>query len=326
MTGASGHLGYHIAKLLTEEKHSVRAFVRKTSYQDRLKELPLTIVYGDVFNMDSLQRAMDGIDTVFHTAAVYNLSPADNHKIIETAVRGTKNIFEAASKTKTAAKIIYTSTAGTVGSSADKKRLLDESNYAKDSGLFPYIRAKIEAENAAIESAKKYGIRTIICNPSVIVGKDDYKLTPSNEMLLTLNKFNMIYVDSGHSLVYVEDAARGHINAARYGRNLERYLLSGDNVELKTLIQKINKIYNRKIPLIRLNRPVFLFVSLGLEVIAKMTGKDPSLTRTKAGKTINKFSFYDNSKAKKELNFYPRKLDSYLKETLDWLLRRYTRP
>lgn len=312
--------------MLTEEKYSVRAFVRKTGNQALLKKLPLHIIYGNVFDPDSLARALDGVDTVFHTAAVYDLSPADNTKIRETAVHGTRNIFEAASKIKTVAKIIYTSTAGTVGWSEDKERLLDESDYAGDNCLSPYIRAKIEAENLAVESAKKYNIFTVICNPSVIVGKDDYKLTPSNEMLLTLNRFNMFYVDNGHSLVFVEDAARGHINAAHYGRNLQRYILSGENIELKDLMQKINKIYNRNIPLIRLNRPLFLSAAFGFEVLARMTGKTPLLTRAKARKMSNRFAFYDHSKAQKELNFHPRRIDSYLKETLDWLVGRYSMP
>lgn len=309
---------------MLKEGYEVRAFVRERSYQEHLKKLPVDIRHGDILNIDSIVRALDRVDTIFHTAAVYDLSHTDRDKrILETAVTGTNNLFEAASRKNAVSKIIYTSTAGTVGSTLDKNILLDESSYETGSHLFPYNKAKIDAENLALALAKRHNIYTVICNPSTIIGIDDYKLTPSNKMLLTFERFGMVYINGGHSLVNVQDAAVGHLSAMRRGKNLQRYILSGDNIQVRALIRKINGILNRRRPLIKLNRPLLYSIAFGLECLSKISGREPLLTRSRASKTVNRFSFYDNSRAMNELGFSPRPLDSYLDETLLWLIKRY---
>lgn len=328
VTGASGHLGYHICKLLVAEGHEVKAFIRSSSYREHLLNLSVDICFGDVLDINTLKNAIDGVDIVFHTAALYKLTEAEPKKqnikddpIIKIAVEGTKNLFQAAHD-RNVKKIIYTSSAETVGLTYDRKKLLDESYYARDT-FYVYSIAKVESEKIALDLAKKYNLPTVVCNPSTIIGKNDYKLTPSNKMLLNYVKFNSFYVKGGQSLVDVEDVARGHLSALIRGRDMQRYILSGENIEVKDLIILIRKIMNIKYPLFKLNKLFLYPAAFVFEVAAGITNKEPFITRRKVARAVGSYSYYDCSKARKELGYSPKELGEILPSTLTWLIGRY---
>jgi len=327
VTGASGHLGYHICKLLSSEGINVRAFIRESSYKEHLLRLPVDVCYGDVFDVTSLKKAMEEMDAIFHAAAIYKLTePTCNKRphedpIIRTSLEGTKNLFRAASENHIK-KIVYTSSVETIGLTYNKNILLDESCFTGDT-FYIYSTAKIESEKLAIELAEKYGIHTVICNPSTIIGKDDYRLTPSNNMLLSFVKNNKFYVDGGQSLVDVEDVAHGHINALYKGRHLERYIISGENIEIRDLIALIREILKIRGPFIRLNKALLYPAAFLFETFSAITKRPPFITRRKVLRSIGSYSFYNNSKARKELDYLPRPLKETLPSTLAWLLRRY---
>ncbi|MBU1367062.1 MAG: NAD-dependent epimerase/dehydratase family protein [Candidatus Omnitrophica bacterium] len=240
VTGASGHIGYHICKLLISKGYKVKAFIRPSSFREHLLKLPLEINYGDILSLDSLKKAMKNVEAIFHTAAVYKLSQEKkDDSIIKIAVEGTKNLYQAAFESRVK-KIIHTSSVETVGLSYDKNILLNESDFTKKA-FYAYSIAKIKSEIITLELARRFNLYTVICNPSTVIGRDDYKPTPSNKMLLNYAKYNLFYVESGQSLVDVQDVAQGHISALLKGRNLERYILSGDNMEIKDVIVLISK-------------------------------------------------------------------------------------
>jgi dihydroflavonol-4-reductase len=271
---------------------------------------------------------MEGVDFVFHTAAVYKLTEtgrkekeAENDPIIMTATEGTKNIYEAAFETGVK-KIIYTSSVETVGLTYDRNTLLDETHYSH-SNLYFYTIAKIKSERIALDLAQKYNLPTVVCNPSTIIGKDDYKLTPSNSMLLNIVKFSSFYVDGGQSLVDVEDVARGHLCALSKGRNMERYILSGENMEIKDLSIMIRNIMNIKGPFLRLSKLFLYPAAFVFKVASRITNKQPFITTRKVSKGVGSYSYYDCSKARRELGYIPKRLNETLPLTLGWLTERY---
>jgi len=281
-----------------------------------------------MFEIDSLKRVMKGVDIIFHAAAVYKLteaasngSVAGDEPIIPTAIEGIRNLYQAASESHIK-KIIYTSSVETIGMTYNKNKLLDESCFTKEA-FYIYSIAKIEAEKLAFELANKFNIHTVICNPATIVGKDDYKLTPSNKMLLNFARNSFCYVEGGQSLVDVEDVARGHLNAFNKGRHLERYILSGENIEIRDLIILIREILNIKGPLIKLNKLFLYPAALFFEMLSKITKKTPFITRRKIIRSIGSYSFYDNSKSRKELDYSPGELKEVLPSILSWLVERH---
>lgn len=322
VTGASGHIGYHICKLLISKGYEVKAFIRPSSFREHLLKLPLNICYGDILKIDTLRKGMEGVEVIFHTAAIYEFTQSkEDNLVVETATQGTKNLYLAACESGVK-KIIHTSSVETVGLSYDKNIFLNESNFTKKA-FYTYSIAKIESEIITLELARKFNLYTVICNPSTVIGKDDYKPTPSNKMLLNYAKYNLFYVESGQSLVDVEDVANGHLNAYLYGRSMERYILSGENIEVKNFIILIRRILNIKIPFIKLNKFVLYPAAFLFETSSKVTNKEPFFTKQRLTRAMGSYSYYDCSKARQELGYSPRKLIETLSATLSWLLERY---
>lgn len=322
ITGASGHIGYHLCKLAVAKGYQVKAFVRPSSYKNHLLQLPIEICYGDILEIDTLRKAVEGVEAVFHTAAIYELTEEEkDNLIIKTSIEGTRNLYQA-SYEKQVKKIVYTSSVETVGLSYNINKLLSESSFAAE-GFYVYSAAKVESERVALKLAKKFDLPTVICNPSTVIGKEDYKLTPSNKMLLNYVKYNLFYVDGGQSLVDVEDVARGHLSALLKGKNMERYILSGENIEVKDLIILIKRILNIKSPLFKLNKFLLYPIAFICEAASRLTINEPFLTRRKVKRAIGSYSYYDCSKAREELSYFPKNLTETLPFTLHWLMERY---
>lgn len=301
----------------------MRAFIRPTSYRKHIESLEAEIFYGNILDTDSLSCAIRDIDVVFHTAAVYDLSPkADTDLIQRTAIDGTKNLFEMLRGNPKIKKVVYTSSVETIGVSCNKNVLLDESSYAVEFP-YPYSYAKCQSEKACLEMAKEYRINTVVCNPSTIIGKDDYKFTPSNRMLLNYSRFLICCFEGGQSLVDVEDVAQGHLTALKYGRNLERYILSGENIEFKQLILIIKRAFRKKVPMLKFGKSTLYPATFFVEGISRLFGIEPIITLKKVKKLINRYNFYDCQKARRELNYSYKGLDIVIPKTLQWLLERY---
>ena len=335
VTGASGHLGYHLCKGLVARGHRVRAMVRRSSYIDHLRELDVELRYGDVMDLVSFKEAMVGVDAVFHAAAVYKIAAKDEAAgeskggagtVIDTAVLGTEFLFKAARECGVG-KVVYTSSVATVGTGKDKAHPLDESSAVGEGGgegvSFDYYVAKIESEKLAVKLSKEYSIETIICNPSAIVGGMDFKPTPSNNMLLDMAKKSRFYVAGGQCIVHVEDVAEGHMLALEKGKPGERYILGGDNVELKALFLMIRKALGISGPFIKLPKPLLYAAAIAFEILQKLTGLTPPFTCKKVKKSVGSYNFFDSSKAKRELGYAPKHLPDFLPQTLEWLRERY---
>ena len=304
--------------------YKVRAFVRPTSFCEHLRKLPVEIFQGNVLRKDDLHKAVKGTHAVFHAAAVYKLSDEkENDLIIKTAVEGTKNLYEAAKKSGIN-KIVYTSSVAAVGSSRDKNRLMNESDFVeKTTHSNSYAIAKIGSEKIALKLAEEYNLFTVICNPSTVIGKEDYKPTPSNGSILKCAGFNFIYVDGGQSFVDVEDVARGHLAAFLRGRNLERYILSGENTEIRDVTVMIRGILGVKGPLFKLNKTLLRVPAFLCETAAKVIKKEPFITVKTVEKGIGNYSYYDHSKAGLELGYAPKGLAETMPGTLRWLMEKH---
>src|SRR5579871_2772864 len=220
VTGASGFLGWHVARLLIERGHRVRALVRATS---KIRELDVEPVTGDLRDPGSLERAVSGCGLVFHVAADYRLWAADERELYASNVGGTRNLLAAAQKALVD-RVVYTSTVGCIGVPAGGEG--DEGlpvSLADMKGA--YKRSKFMAEQQALEFAAS-GLPVVIVNPTAPIGDHDFKPTPTGAIVLDFLKGDMpAFIDTGLNVVNARDVALGQLLACERGRGGERYIL-----------------------------------------------------------------------------------------------------
>ena len=234
VTGATGFVGSHVARLLAERGDRVRVLVRSSSDLRALEGLVVERMPGDLRDPASLDRALSGVGTVFHVAADYRLWARDPQEIYESNVTGTRNLLEAAGLAGVT-RFVYTSTVATVA--VPRPTLPSEAIEATlDEMIGHYKRSKWLAEQEAFRAAQQ-GLPVVIVNPTAPVGPGDWKPTPTGRIIVDFLAGKIpAYVDTGLNVVAVEDVAAGHLLAAQKGKAGERYILGGRNMTLKQIL------------------------------------------------------------------------------------------
>jgi dihydroflavonol-4-reductase len=316
VTGASGFLGWHVANLLVERGHAVRALVRHGS---SVAGIDVEMVTGDLRDAPSLERAMAGCRSVFHVAGDYRMWVRDPSEIYHSNVDGTRNMLEAAKKTGVQ-RIVYTSTAGCIG--IPHEGLGDETtpvSLAEMTG--DYKKSKFTAERIALEYARG-GLPVVIVNPTSPVGGHDVKPTPSGKTILDYLKGDIpAFIDTGMNIVGARDCALGHLLACERGRVGERYILGSENLTLQQLLVKLAKITGRKPPTTQI--PYFVAYTAGMfsTAWAELTGRAPHVP-IDAVRLAKKKMWVSHEKARQELGFNPGPSDIALEEAVAWFRTR----
>ena len=228
VTGAAGFLGSHVARQLVARGEEVRVLVRASSSNRAISDLSLEYVTGDLRDSASLERAMNGVQRVFHVAADYRLWAKRSQEIYDSNVGGTKNLLAAAKKAGIE-QLIYTSTVATIA--VERPELPNESTEAKlEEMIGHYKKSKWMAEQEVLQAAKE-GLPVIVAMPTTPVGPWDWKPTPTGKIILDyLNGKMPGYVETGLNFVGVEECAAGHLLVSEKGKVGERYLLGGENL------------------------------------------------------------------------------------------------
>ncbi|HJT87271.1 MAG TPA: hopanoid-associated sugar epimerase [Bryobacteraceae bacterium] len=312
VTGASGFLGWHIARLLLERGHSVRALVRKGS---RVTGLDVEVISGDLREAASLQAAVAGCGLVFHVAADYRLWARDPRDLYQSNVDGTRNLLEAARRAGVE-RVVYTSTVGCIGIPADG--LGDEQTPVALSDMAgDYKRSKFLAEQAAREFAAT-GLPVVIVNPTAPVGDHDVKPTPTGQTVLDfLNGKIPAFIDTGLNIVDARDVAEGHLLACERGRAGERYILGSENLTLAGILRILANITGRKAPTVRLPYAVAYCAGVCSTAWAEVTGAPPRVP-IEAVRMARKKMWVTHEKARRELGFHPGPAEGALERAVEW--------
>jgi dihydroflavonol-4-reductase len=320
VTGANGHLGYNICRLLVERGEPVRAMIRATADPKPLEALGVAVVRGDILDAASTAAAIEGSGRVYHTAAGFLMWAKDpEREIIRPSVDGTRNVVAAAVKAGVE-KLVYTSTTGTMGFSLTPDRVVDESQHIEDPHTY-YVRGKVAAEREAYEVAKKTGLALCSTHPGFILGPRFFKLSESVRQVSDfLNNGVPVYFDGGFSAVDVEDVARGSLLAMEKGRPGERYILAGENVTVKRLFELLAELTGLKAPTIKAPVPVLRVLAAAMELGSKLTGSRPMLDRSQIDEFAGKYGYFDNSKAERELGYTHLSARDTLRRTVAWLI------
>jgi dihydroflavonol-4-reductase len=312
VTGASGFLGWHVARVLLERGYTVRALVRPGS---RVTELDVEPVTGDLRDPASLDRAIAGCSRVFHVAADYRLWAKDPSELYRSNVDGTRNLLEAARR-HGVERVVYTSTVGCIGvpqgSVGDESQTVTLQEMTGD-----YKRSKFMAEQVALEFARG-GLPVVIVNPTAPVGDHDVKPTPTGKIVADfLNGDMPAFIDTGLNIVDVRDTAEGHWLACEKGRPGERYILGSENLTLAQILEKLARITNRKAPRTQLPYAVAWCAGLCSTALARVTGTPPRVP-IEGVRMARKKMWVTHEKAARELGFQPGAADTALARAVEW--------
>jgi dihydroflavonol-4-reductase len=313
VTGASGFLGWHVARVLREHGYPVRALVRAGSRVDALDVEP---VAGDLRDPASLARAVSGCGLVFHVAADYRLWAKEPAEMYRSNVDGTRNLLEA-SRQAGVERVVYTSTVGCIGvpdggiGNEDLPVTLEE--MAGD-----YKRSKFLAEQVALEFARG-GLPVVIVNPTAPVGDHDVKPTPTGKIVVDfLNGDMPAFID-------VRDIAEGHWLACQHGRPGERYILGSENLTLAQILQQLAQITGRRAPTTRLPYAVAWCAGACSTAWAGVTGTPPRIPM-EAVRMAKKKMWVTHEKARRELGFAPGPARQALERAVEWFQGAGKRP
>ncbi len=316
VTGATGFIGGNLARELWRRGDDVRALVRPGSNRLTIENTGIAPIEGDILDRQSIDRAVEGCEAVFHVAAAYTFWSRDPAGVSRTNVAGTLNVLEAARQAGVS-RTVYTSTVGTVG--LVKDGLGDEDTPLDPKSLHGhYKRSKFQAEQEALALAAA-GMPLVVVNPTAPVGPWDVKPTPTGKMVLDfLRRKIPAYLKTGMNLVDVADVVDGHILALEKGKSGERYILGNRNVSLKEIFDILSAQTGLPAPRIRV--PYWLVVGAGYAdrfVEGTLLRREPAIPveGVLASKTP---AYVSCEKAIKELGQPQRPIEYALKQAVDW--------
>jgi len=316
VTGAAGHIGYHVTKVLLEKHYDLHLLVRSINTNIiELQEAGAKVYPCNLFETDSYAAIIQDADVLFHLAAENTTSMSNASRVLENTDKLTQTVLQACHE-NAVKTVIYTSSVVVIGRSPDVNRPLME----KDVNPFaesPYVLGKMQAEKfvANFIQQHNYDIRRVY--PSWAVGGNDPKLTPPHKVIKDfLEKGAPVYFDGGISIAAVEEIAKGHVLAYEKGKFGETYILSGENITFKKLYELLVANSRQKMPLLKLPKFAIVLASWIFTNIFKLLGKEFPISPEYAKAVVGSFSWYDCSKAKNELGYQTQPVEEILKNAV----------
>jgi len=321
LTGATGFVGGHVAGVYSAQGAQLRLLTRSSSNLATLSELPsdTEVIEGDLRHVPPLRSALEGCDVLIHVAADYRLWVPNPEDMYRSNVDGTRELLRLARELGIP-KIVYTSSVATMGFRTDGTIVDENSPVSLKQMIGHYKRSKFLAEQVAIEAARA-GQHVILLNPTTPIGAADRKPTPTGRIIVDfLNRNFPAYVDTGLNLVDVGEVARMHLVALTHGMPGERYILGGENLTLKQILDRMSAITGLPSPKHKVPHAVAMAFACFDEMInGKLRGKEPRAT-VEAVRMGKKMMFASSAKAERDLGFAILPVYHALRTAIDWFL------
>jgi dihydroflavonol-4-reductase len=322
VTGSSGFIGSSLCRELTAKGAAVRAFFRPRSNAGTptlLQGLHVEHAIGDITQLETIERTMQGIETVFHTAAKLG-SGGKTGEAFKVTVSGTRNVLRASAQAGVQ-RVILTSSVAALGvpgwntKGTVEPTMVDENHtWNIPPGWWPYGYAKYQAELVAQEFIAG-GLDVVIVNPGVVVGAGDINQIGGGLIVQIARNRLPISIPGGLNVVHIHDVVQGHLAAMENGRRGQRYILGGENLTHLALMQRIAQITGGWKP--RLLIPAWLLHNLAKPFSKILPMSIGALRR--AG-----YNFYfDNQKMRQELGLHQlHSVDQGVREAYAWYLEK----
>ncbi len=318
LTGASGFVGAHVARAAAERGAELRLLVRPASNRAYLPAAA-DLVTGDLRSPEAFASALRGCDALIHVAADYRLWVPDPAEMYKANVEGTRQLLRLAGEAGVP-RVVYTSSVATMGFRTDGT-VVDEASPVTEANMIGhYKRSKWMAEQVALEAAGR-GQQVIVLNPTTPIGALDAKPTPTGRIVVDFLHRNFpAYVKTGLNLVDVREIARMHLHALEAGLPGERYILGGENLTLKQILDKLGDMTGLPSPTMQVPHAVAMaFAFFDQTITGKLRGKEPRAT-TEAVRMGRKMMFANSAKAERDLGFQVLPVDEALREACRWFI------
>jgi dihydroflavonol-4-reductase len=317
LTGATGFVGHHVARALAAEGADLRMLVRKTSNLANLEGIPGDTEVGDLARPESFASALAGCDAVVHVAADYRLWVRNPDAMYRANVDGTRDLLRLAREAGVR-RVVYTSSVATMNFRTDGIVINEDTPVSLDDMIGHYKRSKFMAEQQAIAAAED-GQQVIILNPTTPIGPNDQKPTPTGRIFVDFLKGKFpAYMDTGLNLVDVSEVARAHVSALTLGQPGRRYILGGENLTLKQILDKMSAITGLPSPTVKIPYPVAATYAFFEEwLTGRIRGREPRATLEEV-RMGRKKMFASSAHAQQELGFRIVPVYPAMRAAIEW--------
>lgn len=316
VTGGTGFVGSAVVRVLLHRGYSVRALVRRGSPATNLDGIGCELAEGDMRDLASLLEAVRDVRFLVHIAADYRLWARNPEEIIRNNVDGTRTVMEAARRGGVE-RVVYTSSVAVLkpiaGAAANENSRMQDRE-----AVGAYKKSKIAAHRVVESVIADHNLPAVIVSPSTPIGPRDIKPTPTGQIIVNAATGRIpAFVDTGLNLVHVDDVAEGHVLALERGRTGEHYILGGQDVTLKAMLESIARCANRRPPRIQLPRAPIYPVALAAEIAGRLSGKTPFITLD--GLRMSKHHmFFSSARAERELGYRARPYEEGIRDAVAW--------
>ena len=317
LTGATGFVGHHVAKALAAEGAELRILVRKTSNLANIEGIPGETYLGDLARPESIRAALDGCDAVVHVAADYRLWIRDPEAMYRVNVDGTRDLLKLAREAGVP-RFVYTSSVATMHFHIDGTVINEDTPVSLADMVGHYKRSKFIAEQQAIAAAQD-GQQVIILNPTTPIGPNDSKPTPTGRIFVDFLKGKFpAYMDTGLNLVDVAEVARAHVTALTKGQPGHRYILGGENLTLKQILDKMSAITGIPSPTVKIPFAVAVAYAFFEEwITGRFREREPRATLEEV-RMGRKKMYASSAHAQQELGFRIMPVYPAMRAAIEW--------
>ncbi len=318
VTGATGHIGYVLVHELYKRNYDISIFVLPNDDISIFHELNINVIRGDIRNVDQVNEAISKIDLVFHLAGIIDIGTTNKKMMWDVNVNGTNNVIQAC-KNHSVKRLIYTSSVHAIPEPTKSDIVIKEINdFSADYVKGQYAKTKAEATSNVLRYVKE-GYDAVIVHPSGVIGPYGYKLSNMSQMIYDcMNDKLKFYINGAYNFVDVRDVVQGISAAAEVGRSGECYILSGEIISVKKMLDIILNEVNSTVKLKKISNRLAYIFSIFLELVYKLQHKKLLFTPYSISVLKSPCNF-SNQKAKNELNFQPRSIEQSILDTILWL-------
>jgi dihydroflavonol-4-reductase len=323
VTGATGHIGNVLVRKLLERGERVRALILPGESRAPLQGLNVEALEGDVLNASSLFRAFQGVRGVFHLAGIISIMPGSNPFVRKVNVEGTRNVTRVAKETGVE-KLVYTSSIHAIKRVGDG--LIDETlPYDPDNPFGEYDRSKADA-TLEVQQAAHAGLEAVIVCPTGVIGPYDFRGSMMGDVIRTAAEQKpTLYVEGAYDFVDVRDVVNGLIAASEKGGRGESYILSGQKISVRYLLETVREVTGRHFFQMKIPFDFAKFAAIFTPLYYRLANATPRFTPYSL-EVLKSNANISHAKATRELGYHPRPLYESIADTVRWFLESHPVP
>jgi len=323
VTGATGHIGNVLVRKLIERGQHVRALVLPGENLAPLEGLKVEVVEGNVLDLEGIAPAFEGAESVYHLAGLISIMPGNDLTVRRVNIQGTRNIIRLSSQHHVN-RLVYTSSIHAFhrmphGITIDETVPFDVEHPC---GVYDYSKAEA---SLLVQDAAHLGLDAVIVCPTGVIGPFDFRISDMGRLILdAMTNRLSFYVDGAYDFIDVRDVAEGLILACEKGRKGESYILSGEQMEVKSILRQAQVSAGRRVRIMQIPTRLARLAARISPIYSRITKTKTRFT-TYALETVLCNSKFSCLKARSELGFSARPLNTSIADAVDWFMRNQSR-